>query len=165
MIRLARVDDAAQIVSILVPEITQGSAHFATRVPTEGEIVAEIESLGRHVFLVAEVDGSIQAFARSHPWKAREAYTWTCELGIYVRGDRRRTGVGRELVAALLAELQGRGFRTFMGGIVLPNAASVGLTESFGFVKVAHLPKMGFKHGEWRDVGYWSKHVGEGAPE
>jgi phosphinothricin acetyltransferase len=44
-----------------------------------------------------------------------------------------------------------------MGGIALPNPASVALHEKFGMVKVAHFKEVGFKFGGWIDVGYWQR--------
>ena len=65
------------------------------------------------------------------------------------------TGVGRALYGVLLPELRAAGLVTAHAGITLPNAASVGLHEAFGFTKVAHYPHVGFKHGAWHDVGWW----------
>ena len=44
-----------------------------------------------------------------------------------------------------------------MGGIALPNAASVALHEKFGLSKVAHFKEVGFKLNRWIDVGYWQR--------
>ena len=42
-----------------------------------------------------------------------------------------------------------------IGGVALPNDASVALQEKFGFRKVAHFHEVGFKLNRWVDVGYW----------
>jgi len=42
-----------------------------------------------------------------------------------------------------------------IGGIALPNEASVALHERLGFAKVAHFKEVGCKFGQWIDVGYW----------
>jgi len=42
-----------------------------------------------------------------------------------------------------------------MGGIALPNAASVALHEKKGFIKVAHFREVGWKFQRRIDVGYW----------
>ena len=47
-----------------------------------------------------------------------------------------------------------------MGGIALPNDASVALHEKFGFRKVAHFREPGVKFGRWIDVGYWQRVLG-----
>ena len=46
---------------------------------------------------------------------------------------------------------------TVIGGIALPNAASVALHERLGFERVALFKQVGFKHDRWIDVGYWQK--------
>ena len=42
-----------------------------------------------------------------------------------------------------------------IGGIALPNDASVRLHEKLGFEKVSHLKRVGFKFERWIDVGHW----------
>ena len=59
------------------------------------------------------------------------------------------------MLAALLTELRGRKFHSVVGGIALPNAASVALFEKFGFRQVAHFNEAGCKFGQWIDVGNW----------
>ncbi len=49
-----------------------------------------------------------------------------------------------------------------IGGIALPNDASIALHEKFGLKKVAHFPEVGFKLGRWVDVGYWERVLGSG---
>jgi len=42
-----------------------------------------------------------------------------------------------------------------IGGVALPNDASVRLHEKLGFRKVAEFLEVGFKFGNWVNVGYW----------
>jgi phosphinothricin acetyltransferase len=42
-----------------------------------------------------------------------------------------------------------------IGGIALPNPASVALHEKLGMKKVAHFSDVGCKFERWLDVGYW----------
>ena len=49
----------------------------------------------------------------------------------------------------------GRGLHSTVGGIALPNAASVALHEKLGFTKIAHFAEVGWKFDRWVDVGYW----------
>jgi phosphinothricin acetyltransferase len=65
--------------------------------------------------------------------------------------------VGTALYTALLAQLVERGVHLVIGGIALPNDASVALHEKMGYEKVAHFREVGFKFGRWLDVGYWQK--------
>ena len=66
-------------------------------------------------------------------------------------------GIGSALYSDLLPVLASRGIHAVMGGIGLPNDASVALHEKCGFKKVAHLEHAGFKVGRWIDLGYWQK--------
>lgn len=81
---------------------------------------------------VAESGEAVVGFARSGPWLGRCAYARTCETSVYVDPAHHRRGVGRALYAALLAEIDTRGFRSAIDGIALPNEASVALHESLG---------------------------------
>jgi len=53
--------------------------------------------------------------------------------------------------------LKEKGIHAAIGGIALPNDASVALHEKFGMRKVAHFEQVGFKFGKWVDVGYWER--------
>ena len=68
-------------------------------------------------------------------------------------------GYGKALYSVLLNSLNNLDCHVILAGIALPNEASVGLHEYFGFKKVAHFPEVGFKFGKWVDVGYWQKKV------
>jgi phosphinothricin acetyltransferase len=54
-----------------------------------------------------------------------------------------------------LVDLGQRSFHAVIGGIALPNPASIALHERLGFRKVAHFEQVGCKFGRWIDVGYW----------
>jgi L-amino acid N-acyltransferase YncA len=45
--------------------------------------------------------------------------------------------------------------RVVIGGIGFPNPASVALHQKMGLKKVAHFDNVGYKFGQWLDVGYW----------
>jgi phosphinothricin acetyltransferase len=51
--------------------------------------------------------------------------------------------------------LRAEGYHLAIGGIALPNPASVALHEKMGFEKVAQFKEVGFKFDQWTDVGYW----------
>ena len=65
----------------------------------------------------------------------------------------------------LLARLEAAGVHAVMGGIALPNVASVALHEKLGFRKVAHFEAVGWKGNRWLDVGYWQRIFDSTAPE
>ena len=86
---------------------------------------------------------------------ARAAYRWIAETAIYVAPSARRRGVARAVYTELLARMRRFGYRGAIGGIALPNPASIALHEELGFRHVAHFPNAGFKFDRWHDLGFW----------
>ena len=50
-----------------------------------------------------------------------------------------------------------QGFCNAYAGITLPNPASVALHEAVGFRPLAVYHRVGFKLGQWHDVGWWER--------
>ncbi|HEY3518379.1 MAG TPA: arsinothricin resistance N-acetyltransferase ArsN1 family B [Gammaproteobacteria bacterium] len=116
--------------------------------------VAEIQGLSLP-WLVAEVDQKVIGYAYANKWKVRSAYRHSVETTIYLEHGHEGRGVGKTLYAALLPHLRARGIHVVIGGVALPNEASVVLHEKLGFDHVATFREVGFKHGRWVDVAYW----------
>src|SRR5690606_4590742 len=89
-----------------------------------------------HPWLVAEVDGEVVAYAKATRWRDRAAYARTVETTVYVAPEYTGRGHGRAVYGELLRQLRMRAFRTAIGGITLPNPASVRLHEDLGFKHV-----------------------------
>ena len=119
------------------------------------ERIAEVRRA--HPWLVSRSTARSRAYAYAGAWRTRTAYRFATETTIYLAPGHTGRGLGRTLYEALLAELARRGYRCAMGGIALPNAASVALHEKAGFVKVAHFREVGWKLDRWIDVGYWQR--------
>jgi L-amino acid N-acyltransferase YncA len=119
-----------------------------------------------HEWLVAERDGTIVGYAYGGRHRDRAAYDWTAEVSAYIDRSAQRAGVGRELYTELFRRLKERGFRLLVAGITLPNEASVGIHEALGFEPVGVYKNVGYKNGEWWDVGWWQLDLGapEGGP-
>ena len=115
---------------------------------------AEINNLP---WLVAENNMSLVAYAYASKWKERTAYRHSVEATVYVAHTACRQGIGRQLYKHLFNLLKDREINAVMGGIALPNHASIALHESFGMEKVAHFKQVGYKFGKWVDVAYWQK--------
>jgi len=106
-------------------------------------------------WLVAESAGGIAGYAYASRWKDRSAYRYSVESTVYLDAEARGMGYGSQLYGALLADLRQGEVHVVIGGIALPNEASVRLHEKLGFRKVAHFKEVGYKFGRWIDVGYW----------
>ena len=106
-------------------------------------------------WFVAERADAIAGYACASRWRARSGYRFSSEVTVYLAPEQGRRGIGSALYAELLSALRGSGLHAAIGGIALPNDASVALHEKFGFRKVAHFDQTGFKFNRWIDVGYW----------
>jgi phosphinothricin acetyltransferase len=124
---------------------------------TAAEMSRRIDEVlsGELPWLVAEQDAVIVGYAYATKWRPRFGYRFSVEVTVYLAFNQSGRGVGSRLYGALLAGLRERGFHAAMGGIALPNDASIALHEKFGFKKVAHFDQAGIKFNEWIDVGYW----------
>jgi L-amino acid N-acyltransferase YncA len=83
---------------------------------------------------------------------ARPVYAGVVEHSVYVAGHGRRIGVGRALLAALIASTEAAGIWTIQSGVFPENTASLALHERAGFRVVGVRERVGLHHGRWRDV-------------
>jgi L-amino acid N-acyltransferase YncA len=156
MIRYAKTDDAEQICDIYNHYVLTTSITFEEQPVSTGEMAERIAgTLESLPWLVWEHDETIQGFCYASKWKGRCAYRHSVESTVYVRADSIGKGIGSRLYQGLLDELRQRKFHTVIGGIALPNDASVAMHEKFGFEKVAQFREVGNKFDRWTDVGYW----------
>ncbi|HEX6741639.1 MAG TPA: GNAT family N-acetyltransferase [Sphingomicrobium sp.] len=156
LIRLAREADAEQIASIYRPYVEESRISFEETAPDAAEIARRMSG-PVHPWLVAEDDGRIAGYASTSAMRDRAAYRWSVETGIYLAPEAQGRGLGRTLLSTHLDLLERQGFVTIVAGIALPNAASVALHEKLGFVLSGIERGVGFKLGQWVDVGRWQK--------
>jgi phosphinothricin acetyltransferase len=157
-VRRATSADMTLVASIVNHYIEATTVNFRTAPQTPDDWHAEwLQHHGAFPWLVAARDEKVLGIAYANPWKARGAYARSAEVTIYVAHDEHQRGVGRLLYEALLTELDASGFHTQVAVIALPNGPSVALHERFGFRPVGTLREIGYKHGAWRDVGFWQR--------
>ena len=118
--------------------------------------IEEVQRASLH-WLVAERDGNVLGYAYAGKWNRRTAYRFAVEVTVYIDPDHVGRGLGSRLYRQLFALLERQGIHAVIGGIALPNEASVALHEKFGLQKVAHFKEVGFKFNRWIDVGYWQR--------
>ncbi len=159
-IRPTTADDLPAIREITNLEILHGYAHFGTETePIETWRERFEHETPRYPWLVAEAQGAVVGYAKAGPWKQRQAYAFTCEIGVYVRTEAQGRGIGSALYAELFARLATAGFKTVLAGVALPNDASVRMHERAGMERVGTLPRVGCKFGAWHDVAYFALHL------
>lgn len=163
-IRLASEYDAAAIAAIYRPYVEGTRISFEQEPPDAAEIARRIMANLIHPWLALEEDGRILGYTSTSPMRARRAYRWAVETGVYLEPAAQGRGLGRKLYAAHLDLLQRQGFVTVIVGIALPNEASVALHEKLGFTLSGIERGVGFKLGEWVDVGRWQKDLAPRSP-
>ncbi|MBT8189239.1 MAG: GNAT family N-acetyltransferase [Bacteroidia bacterium] len=158
MIRFVNSEDTAAISDIYNYYIRHSISTFEECPVTLDEMQSRIDSL-KDIFpyYVLVNDSNVLGYAYSSPWNKRSAYKNSVEVSIYLHHKHLGKGYGTALYSTLFKTLKEKGYHTLIGGISLPNEASVLLHEKFGFSKVAHFKEVGFKFGKWIDVGYWQK--------
>ncbi|MDB5962950.1 MAG: phosphinothricin acetyltransferase [Massilia sp.] len=161
LLREAGASDAAAIAAIYNHYVLHSTISFeeeAVGVDSMAQRIAEVQAAGLP-WLVAQRDGVVLGYAYATKWRVRHAYRFSVESSVYLASEAAGQGLGSMLYAALLERLRQAGVHLAIGGIALPNAASIALHEKLGFEKVAHFREVGFKFGQWRDVGYWQRTV------
>ena len=156
MIRPVQPADAQALADIYNPYIRDTTITFEEEPVTAEEMAARIAKVtATHPWLVYEDEGRVVGYAYSSVWRARAAYRHATETAIYFAMEQCGKGHGVALYQALLDELRQRGFHLVLGGLALPNEASVRLHEKLGFRKAGHMREAGRKFNRWIDVGFW----------
>ena len=156
-IRPAAPADGAQLASIYSHYVLHTTVTFEEEAVTGeamGHRVMEASNVNLP-FLVAESGSTLFGFAYASRWKGRCAYRFSAETTVYIRPTDVGRGLGSALYGSLLPILRTGGIHTAIGGIALPNEASVALHEKFGFRETAVFREVGYKCNRWVDVGYW----------
>jgi L-amino acid N-acyltransferase YncA len=158
-VRSAAQSDAPAIAGIYNHYVKTSIITFEEEPVTASEITHRIVAVhsASLPWLVAENNGQLTGYAYAMPWRTRSAYRFSVEVTAYVAPEFPRHGIGSLLYSQLIPLLQRKHIHALLGGIALPNPASIALHEKFGFRKVAELQEVGFKFGHWINVGYWQR--------
>lgn len=157
--------DIAAITAIYGDAVRHGCASFELDPPDEKEMTTRFEALvgSGFPYLVAEIAGEIVGYAYAGSYRSRPAYGATVENSVYVDPRRQGRGIGRVLLAGLIAEAEVRGFRQMVAVIGdSSNLSSIRLHEGQGFAHVGTLRSVGWKHGRWLDTVLMQRVLGPG---
>ena len=101
---------------------------------------------------VARSAGDFLGWAALSGVSSRWVYAGVAEISIYVAERARGHGVGRQLMARLIAESEAADIWTLQAGIFPENAGSIALHQDAGFRIVGQRERLGQMNGRWRDV-------------
>ena len=165
-VRPSAEDDIGAIAAIYGHHVLHGTASFETEPPGEEEMRrrrADILARGLPHLVAEDGDGAVLGYAYASAYRPRAAYRNTVEDSIYVRHDAAGRGVGRLLLAELLARCEAIGVRQMVAVVGdSANQASVRLHQAFGFRLVGMLNSVGRKHGRWLDSVLLQRELGDG---
>jgi phosphinothricin acetyltransferase len=116
------------------------------------KMVEAREAAGDAMLVAAAEDGAMLGYGAYAQFMANSGYRFCAGHSIYVDANSRGRGIGRALLAALIAAARAGGRTTMVGSITATNAASIWLHSAFGFEKVGFLPRVGIKNGIWQDL-------------
>lgn len=168
-IRRADVSDAEKLLEIYTPYVTDTAITFEYEVPDLREFQRRIRNtLTKYPYLVAEKSGEISGYAYTGPFVGRAAYSWSAEVSIYLRKDRRKMGIGRALYHALEDISRAQNITNLNACIGYPEKEDGHLTKNsvqfhahMGYKMVGVFHKCGYKFGTWYDMAWMEKIIGE----
>jgi phosphinothricin acetyltransferase len=164
-IRPAEHRDIPAIQQIYAHHVRHGLASFELEPPDEAEIARRFDNLcaGGFPYLVAERDREVVGYAYASAYRARPAYRHTAENSVYIRHDCARQGIGRTLLAALIAACEARNLRQLIAVIGdSAHHASIELHRAAGFTMIGTIRASGYKFGRWVDTVLMQRSLGAG---
>ncbi|HUS60740.1 MAG TPA: GNAT family N-acetyltransferase [Acidimicrobiales bacterium] len=153
IVRAATAADVAAIASLLNALLATTTIEW-TETPHSNEDVRGWTD-EHEVVLLAEDYGEVVGLAAFGPFRdivARPGYRFTVESSVHVREDRWGSGIGRNLMHALIAEAKDLGKHVMIAAVDGENDASIRFHERLGFVEMVRLPELGEKFGRWLDL-------------
>ncbi len=157
--------DVAEVQSIYAHHVLHGTGTFEELPPSIEQMSARYlaGTQGGSPWVVARDPTGVLGFGYYGPFRHRSAYDWTVEDSVYVREDVRGQGVGKAIVAELLALAERRGLRQMLALIGdSDNIGSIGMHASLGFTRAGVMRACGVKFGRWLDVVIMQRSLGSG---
>jgi len=162
-VRPATGDDLSAVNNIYNQYVVEAHYTFDLEpmtMETRREWFTHYGESGRHRLLVAVSDGQVIGYASSSQFRTKPAYETSVETSVYLAPDAVGHGAGSRLYERLFKALETEDVHRAYAGIALPNPASVGLHERFGFKRVGHFTEQGRKFGRYWDVAWYEKPLG-----
>ncbi len=166
LIRPSEPRDVAAIAAIYAWNVRHGTGTFELDAPDDAETARRRDDvLAKGLpWLVAESGGRVAGYAYANHFRPRRAYRFCLEDSIYLAPDAQGLGLGRLLLAELIARCEARGARQMLAVIGdSANGASIGLHRALGFKPVGLLAASGWKFERWLDVVIMQRALGLGA--
>lgn len=165
IIRPSLIEDIQAIAAIYTHHVLTGTGTFEVEPPTPADMaVRRDDVLSKGLpYLVAADGKTVLGFAYCNWFKLRPAYRFSAEDSIYLTPGAQGLGLGRALLAELMAQAENAGVRKLIAVIGdSANVGSIGVHVSAGFAHVGVIKSCGWKFNRWLDVVMMDKSLGLG---
>lgn len=165
ILRDATPADLVALTAIYADSVLNGTASYELTPPDEAEMCKRflaITSKGYPYVVAEDSQGAVLGYAYASAFRTRPAYRWLVEDSIYLAPQARGQGIGRALLAELVARCTSLGFRQMVAVIGGASPASIAVHYALGFTLSGTLTGTGFKQGRWLDTVLMQIELGEG---
>jgi phosphinothricin acetyltransferase len=166
-IRDALPADVAALREIYNDAVAHTTAIWNETMVDEANRLAWLQDrLGRGypVLVATDAQDRVLGYASFGDWRAFEGFRHTVEHSVYVHRDARGSGIGRQLLQALIGRARSLGKHVMVAAIEAGNTVSIGLHEQLGFVCTGRMPQVGTKFGRWLDLVFMQLQLDEAEP-
>jgi L-amino acid N-acyltransferase YncA len=139
-----------QVLGIYQAGMDAGNATFETQAPSWDAFLAA--RLPKHRWVALTPDGTVVGWTACTRVTDACAYAGVVEHSVYVHPDHQGRGIGRQLLAALIASTEADGIWTIQSGIFPENQPSLDLHQAAGFRLIGTRERIGQHDGRRRDV-------------
>lgn len=146
------------------PEVLEIYNHYI-RTSTANFRLAPLDKPGIQAFLFTShpryktygihVDGQMAGLCFLTRFRNQEAYDRTAKMGVYLRPEFQRRGLGTQAVHHLEEVAATVGLKTLIASICGENEPSIALFRELGYEQCAHFRRVGEKFGRVLDVLYF----------
>lgn len=158
MIRFATCDDIAAMLAIYAPYVENTTFSFEYTAPAYETFLNRFTKYTQQLpWLVWEEKGEVLGYAYGSLPFERAAYSWCCEVSVYVAPHAHGRGIGKKLYAVLEEIMWRQGYRIIYSLITSENTGSLAFHEKVGYRFCAEFPRCGFKFGRWLGVIWMEK--------
>lgn len=146
------------ILDIYSYYIINSPATFEIDIPEYSEFKQRVLNIQqKYPYLTALYNGKVAGFAYAAPLRSRKAYDYSCETTIYIHNEFLNKSIGKALYSKLFDDIKEQNIINIYACITESNKESVLFHEKFGFQKVAHFHKCGYKFNKWHDILWLEK--------
>lgn len=167
-IRVATKNDVESLLEIYTYYVEKTAITFEYTVPTIQDFTNRIRYiLTKYPYLIAEKNGEIVGYTYASAFHELAAYNWAVETSVYVRQDKKKMGIGKELYEALEKVLSAQNIINLNACIAYPRIEDEYLTQNsiqfhkhLGYRVVGEFYQCGYKFHRWYNMVWMEKHIG-----